>query len=251
LLRVLLVWVGCLSAHPGATGLRVHRPECVINLTSVEAHTSRQAHLCATLVDPFPRLNELERRISLGLYRLLADGIPVSCELLASALKLPTDSINDALNKWPGVWYDNARRITGYWGLALFQTAHRILVRGKVLYTWCAWDSLFVPELLGETVQVESSCPETRRRIRLTVTPQGVIDLDPPGVVMSWLTPDPAKIRENVVANFCHYVHFFESAEAGANWIWDHQGTFAVTVEEAFALGKTRNASRYTDGLPT
>jgi alkylmercury lyase len=181
---------------------------------------------------------------------LLADGIPVSCEQLASALKLPTDSIKDALNKWRGVWYDNEKRITGYWGLALPQTAHRFLVRGRVLHTWCAWDSLFVPELLGETARVESSCPETKRRIRLTVTPEGVIDLDPPGVVMSWLIPDLPKVRENVIANFCHYVHFFESAETGANWISGHQGTFAVTVAEAFALGKTRNASQYTAILP-
>jgi alkylmercury lyase len=203
------------------------------------------------LVDLFPRLNELERKISLGLYQLLADGIPVSGEQLASALNLPTDSIEDALSKWHGIWYDNKRRITGYWGLALPQTAHRFLVRGRVLYTWCAWDSLFVPELLGETARVESGCPETKSRIHFTVTPQGVIDLDPPGVVMSLVTPHAAKVRQNVIANFCHYVHFFESAEAGANWISDRQDTFIVTVAEAFALGKTRNASRYTDILPT
>jgi alkylmercury lyase len=147
------------------------------------------------------------------------------------------------------VYYDGEERITGYWGLALPQMAHRFLIDGKTLYAWCAWDTLFIPELLGQTVRVESNCPETRRRIRLTVAPQGVSDLDPPGAVMSLLTPEATKVRENVVANFCHYVHFFHSAEAGENWISEHPGTFILSIEEAFALGKGKNAAQYKDAL--
>src|SRR5438105_3553591 len=87
----------------------------------------------------------------------------------------------------------NETRITGYWGLALSPTAHRFLIRGRLLYTWCAWDSLFIPELLGESARVESSCPQTKSRIHLTVTPRGVIDLDPAGAVVSLVTPDSNK----------------------------------------------------------
>ena len=74
--------------------------------------------------------------------------------------------------------------------------------RQKTLYAWCAWDTLFMPELLGETMRVESQCPETQRNIYLTASPHGVSALDPPGMVMSLLTPEATRVRENVVAHF-------------------------------------------------
>jgi len=217
-------------------------------MTAAERHASDYVQLIATVVDSFPKLNEREQKISLGLYRALAEGRPVSCQHLATSLDLPVESINDALNQWWGVVYDDEKRITGYWGLTLARTAHRFMISGKTtLYAWCAWDTLFIPELLGQAVRVESNCPKTKRSVRLAVTPQGVVDLDPPGVVMSWLTPETAKIRENLVGNFCHYVHFFHSADAAANWVSEHPGTFVVTMEEAYAIGKGRNAAQYTD----
>jgi alkylmercury lyase len=203
--------------------------------------------LIATVVDSFPKLTEWEQKVSLGLYRALAEGTPVSRQRLAVALNLPVESINRALNQWWGVFYDDEELVTGYWGLTLARTAHHLIIRGKTLFAWCAWDTLFIPELLDQTARVESRCPETNRRIQLTVTPQDVIDLDPPGMVMSWLKTEPAKIRENVVANFCHYVHFFHSADASADWVLEHPGTFVMTVQEAYAIGKGRNAAQYTD----
>lgn len=220
-----------------------------LKMTSVETRATDRARLIATVVDSFPKLNEQEQKISLGLYRALAKGVPVSRQQLAVSLKLPVELINDALNRWCDIFSDNDALITGYCGLTLARTSHHFTIGAKTLYTWCAWDTLFIPELLDQTAGVESSCPATKRRIRLTVTPQGVIDADPPGAVMSWLTAEPAKIRENVVANFCHYVHFFHSADAGANWVLEHPGTFVVTVEEAYAIGKGRNAATYTDKL--
>ncbi len=38
-----------------------------------------------------------------------------------------------------------------YWGLAIAETKHRLEVDGRALYTWCAWDSLFLPEILQRT----------------------------------------------------------------------------------------------------
>jgi alkylmercury lyase len=155
----------------------------------VEMHRFDLAQLSATVIGLLPKLSEREKVISLGLYRLLAEGLPVSCQQLATALNLPLDVIKDTLAQWWGVYYDGDERITGYWGLAFPQMPHRFLFGGKTLYTCCVWDTLFILELLGQTVRVESNCPKTRRRIQLTVAPQGVSDLDPPGAVMSLLTP--------------------------------------------------------------
>lgn len=215
----------------------------------MEMHGSDLAQLSAIVIGLLPKLSEREQVISLGLYRLLAEGLPVSRQQLATALNLPVDVVKETLTQWWGVYYDGEERITGYWGLALPQMAHRLLIDGKTLYAWCAWDTLFIPELLGQTVRVESNCPKTRRRIQLTVAAQGVSDLDPPGAVMSLLTPEAAKVRENVVENFCHYVHFFHSSEAGENWISEHPGTFLLSIEEAYALGKGKNAAQYKETL--
>src|SRR5712692_746548 len=37
-------------------------------------------------------------------------------------------------------------------------------------------------------------------------------------------TPERAKVEEDVVLNFCHYVHFFRSAEAAQSWLSQHPG---------------------------
>jgi hypothetical protein len=50
-----------------------------------------------------------------------------------------------------------------------------------------------------------------------------------------------------VTASFCHYVHFFRDREAGARWAAQHPGTFLLSLEEAFAVGKRMNAVRYRE----
>ncbi len=58
---------------------------------------------------------------------------------------------------------------------------------------------------------------------------------------------DPEVVKTNptkVMASFCHHIFFLESPETGAEWAAQHgEGTFLVTLEEAFALGKQLNYS--------
>jgi len=52
-----------------------------------------------------------------------------------------------------------------------------------------------------------------------------------------------------VVANFCHYVHFFHSSKAGENWISEHPGTFLLSIADAYDLDKGKNAAQYKEAL--
>jgi alkylmercury lyase len=61
----------------------------------------------------------------------------------------------------------------GFRGLALPAMPHRLQVDGRTLHAWCAWDTLFLPQLIGKPAGVESTCPTTEQTIRLTVTPDG------------------------------------------------------------------------------
>ena len=50
-----------------------------------------------------------------------------------------------------------------------------------------------------------------------------------------------------VMASFCHHIFFLESPETGAEWAAQHgEGTFLVTLEEAFALGKQLNSAQFS-----
>jgi len=60
---------------------------------------------------------------------------------------------------------------------------------------------------------------------------------------MSVLVPDAQEMQKNVVASFCHFVHFFPSRQAGEDWTAKHVGTFLLTVHEAHILARLKNES--------
>ena len=156
-----------------------------------------------------------EQKVSLQLFRMLAEGRAVAIEELAEGLDLPEEHVTRFLEQWNGIYYDDEHRIIGYFGLAVRETSHRFEVDGQGLYTWCAWDTLFIPAILQRTARIESSCPATGETIRLTVSPDEVESVEPVSTVVSFLTPEASKARENIIGSFCHFVHFFSSREVG------------------------------------
>src|SRR5258706_13598487 len=129
--------------------------------------------LASVLSNLFPALDESGQELALALYRMLSQGAAVSAATLASQLGLVTERVVEQLTAWPGVYYDDARRVIGFWGLTTVPMRHRLLIDGRELYAWCAWDTLFLPELLGTTAHVESACRRSEEPVRLTVTPHG------------------------------------------------------------------------------
>jgi alkylmercury lyase len=205
--------------------------------------------LAATIVGLFPTLSTEEQRVSVQIYRLLAEGQPVPHEKIANTVGISTDAVEKILGKWPGVYYDDAHRVIGYWGLALPEMDHLFEVDGLTLYTWCAWDSLFIPELIQKTVHVESACPVTGENIRLTVSPEKILEFHPASAVMSFLRPEAAKIQEDVITHFCHFVHSFRSEKEGADWASRKKGTFILTMQEAHTLARRKNTMQYSTVL--
>ena len=144
------------------------------------------------------------------------------------------------------VHHDADGRIVAFFGLSLKETRHHFQVEDRELYTWCALDTLFIPELLGADARVQSTCPATGKAVRLTVTPQGVKMEDPEIGYMSILVPDLEDVRANLIGSFCHYVHFFASKAAGERWTAENPGTALLTVKQGFRLAKALNARRYS-----
>ncbi len=75
--------------------------------------------LATSIVSVFPTLDLFEQRLSLELYRSLAEGQPVERALLAERLGVPVEIVNQVLNGWPGVFSDPQQRVVGYWGLPI------------------------------------------------------------------------------------------------------------------------------------
>jgi alkylmercury lyase len=208
--------------------------------------------LAATVLGAFPKIGALDRLLSLQLYRMLAEGQPVPRSALALRLGVPEETVDRILDGWPGVFSDPERRIVGYWGLALppaYAGPHRFAIGGRSFSAWCAWDTLFLPELLGRTAEVESAGPDQGGPVRLTVTPERVERIDPADARMSFLLPDAAAVQKDVVTSFCHFVHFFPSLQAGESWTARHPGTFILSIDDAHALARRKNQAQYREAL--
>jgi alkylmercury lyase len=187
-----------------------------------------------------PSLDAAEERAALALYRLLADGEPVAVAALANRLDRPRAQVERTLERWPGLFRDDRQRVVGFHGLALGETAHRFRIEGRDLYAWCAWDTLFLPELLDQVAHVESRCASTGEPVRLTVSPTSAESVVPAETMVSMLVPKTA-FDDDVILSFCHYVHFFSSEQAAEPWLERHPDSFLLSVEQAFELGRLAN----------
>lgn len=204
--------------------------------------------VAARIVRGFPTLDSFEQRLSLDLYRLLAAGQPVPRALLAERLAVTVERISHILDSWPGVFSDSQQRVVGYWGLSIpasYASPHRLTIEGRTLSAWCAWDTLFLPQLLRKKAAVESIGPTPGVVVSLKVTPEGVEQVDPPDAQMSLLLPDAEAVRKDIVSTFCHFVHFFPSRQAGESWAAQHAGTFILAIDQAYAVARRKNEAQY------
>lgn len=193
-----------------------------------------------------PEESTLPVRFELQALRLLAEGSPVSSDRLAAEMNLPADLVRIIFEatRARGEW-DDQGRLLGQ-ALTLVPTQHHFKVDGKDLYAWCAFDTLFLPALLGKTAQVESVDPVSGEKVQLTVTPDGVVEFSPEGMVLSvFLEGEPTGPQSSM----CSQMHFFGSRESAETWLKDHPGVSLASLEEAFEMVRTYVISPFERAL--
>jgi alkylmercury lyase len=195
-----------------------------------------------TLARVLPEFSPEQQHTAVTLYRELAKGRPLTTERVASVLGVPSEKAAEELARDPlrAFVYAHKGQIVGVGGLAAAPMHHEFRVKGQTLWTWCAWDSLFIPTVLGDTADVSSPDPETCELVRLTVSPIGIERVEPKDAVVSFPVPgegDFAQSAENVMGTFCHSVFFFTSRESGERWRSTHEGMFLYSLDDAFELG--------------
>jgi alkylmercury lyase len=192
-------------------------------------------------------VSERDRPVQLALFRLLAEGQPVEPTRLAAETGVPAAEVVELLGRWWGVHTDEGR-VVAFQGLSVAEAPHRLKVDGRTLYTWCAWDTLFLPELIGSQAEIESNCPTTGATVSLHVGPDGPADLSPPEAVMSFIDPDES-FGPDVIQSFCRYVHFLASQQAAEQWTQGHPGTYVISIEDGYEIGRRTNAAQWGDLL--
>lgn len=75
----------------------------------------------------------------------------------------------------------------------------------------------------------------------MTVGPEGVQEVSPPGAVMSMVIVDPDTAALNtpkeIQMTFCRMIHFFASLEELEHWAAGREDIKVLSLEEAFDLG--------------
>jgi alkylmercury lyase len=189
--------------------------------------------LAEALAGTFPGCEDAP--LALALLRELANGEPVAVSRLPDRAEL-------VLARWPNVRYDGAGRVVAFSGLSLTPTAHRFTVGGRQLYTWCAWDTLFLPAMLGQSAEVESTCPVSGIDVRLTVDPNGVRRFDPQPLWVSF-PPSATVSTADITRTFCCHVHFVAAPE---RWLGQHPEGTILDLDQAYELG--RKVTRWCTG---
>ncbi len=213
------------------------------------------AHVFRALTTKLCYFSDAERGIALTLYRELLAGDPVSeIQLAAAADCSPEDirTISRASAMASMISRNSTGDIVGFGGLAVTPTKHRFRVDGRLLYTWCAWDALFLVDALNVTATIESTCPETGAAIVMMARRDGIGWVEPSDVVVSFVLPAAPLFDQSTgetIGSFCHYVHFFASTRAAIAWTARHKGTFVLTLSDAFRLGQLNNDERFGSAL--
>ncbi|MGH7074680.1 MAG: organomercurial lyase, partial [Stellaceae bacterium] len=152
--------------------------------------------------------------------RALARGAAIAPTELARALDTSSETVEAFLND-PAVksvvQWNAEGHIQAFWGLSVTPTPHRLTIKERTLWAWCAQDTLFIPELLGETAEIESRDPETRQSIHLTVSPARIETVEPVATVVIAVRAEGRDLStvERLMASFCHHIFFFASRQSG------------------------------------
>ena len=178
-------------------------------------------------------------RFTAPMIRLVAEGRPVALERIAAEADVPVEEIESWLRAQPGTDWDDRGRLLGF-GLTQRPTRHRYLIDGRVLFTFCAADTLIFTPILGRPARVESSCPTTGQPIRIELTPEAVTSADPTTTVVSQLNLCCG--ASDIRGSLCDYGHFFASVSAAQPWRRAHPDGDVRPVGDFFdiAMGISR-----------
>lgn len=169
---------------------------------------------CASILDlAAPRIDGIDQ-LRRAAFHALRFGTPPRLSDLAAATGQDLASVRDAIGQLvtAGIatidaGLDGDPTITGAEGLTVEPTPHRLLLAGRALHTWCAFDTVGIPAALGVEAVARSTCPTCGAEIVLDL-PAG---RPPASAVVGWWPEAPSgPVNEAfcpTASLFCNHEH--------------------------------------------
>ena len=135
-------------------------------------------------------------------------------------------------------------------GLGLEPSPRRSIVRGEALHIWCALDSPFIPEIIGESLEIVSRAPISGEEVQIVLTENGPMDVRPAGSVMTFATPEIEVMRGSdstgdVQVAVCDWAYIPASEAEAAERLKTNNGPDIVPAAEVYGLARPVNAVRF------
>lgn len=134
-----------------------------------------------------------ERAVRIAAFQGLLRGAAVDRAVLVRSTGLDPQRVfavvDDLVRRGSVVVEPGTSRVVGAGGLSLVPTDHRLYMRGRELFTWCAWDAVGIPAALSEDATVSSSCGQCGGPVRVELQAGRVVRADPPTTLL-WLRPN-------------------------------------------------------------
>jgi len=183
-----------------------------------------------------PMINEFQTHIGKDNYdliiriqKLLLEGYPVKIERTAKILNDSVEHISQIIKRFGET--DPQGDIVGLSGISLIPTPYKFRIKNKLLYTWCALDSLLFPEILDVEAEIESVDYINNNPVKLLIE----------GDYLWWTDPAPLFISSvnnvdncNIRKSFCNGVHFFASKKTADKWLTENVDSEILLVEDLF-----------------
>jgi alkylmercury lyase len=167
---------------------------------------------------------------------LAETGQPLAPTQLARCFHMSHEHVMAHLAHVADTEFDEEGQIVG-WGITLVPTQHQFWVQGHALFTWCAFDTVLFPSLLGLCAQVQSLCATSGQPIRFRAKPEGIEELAPTTAVLSLILP--AARCDCVRETFCQQSLFFHSEQAASTFLNAHPEAVLLSLEEATMVAQT------------
>lgn len=133
-----------------------------------------------------------EHAVCKAAFHAILDGHAIDQAGLASSTRLDAETVDTVLSGLAArglvVVEPSSGKVVGSWGLSLVPTEHRLFIRGRELYTWCAIDAVGIPAGLGEDGTVESECHQCGEPVAIKMVAGRVRSVEPADVHI-WVVP--------------------------------------------------------------
>ena len=189
------------------------------------------------------------QKLSVTLYRLLGRGAPVTRAQLALACGFTQERVEQLMAEFmpTTVALGESGAVIAFGGLSIVPTAHRFVTEDAELYTWCVFDALFLPEILGKTAILVTHCLTSGVELTVALAPGELRAPSSSASVMSIVTPDYKACCDDLRKAFCDRVNLFRDEQAFKTWSQDRRDVGHVPLQEAQLFARQRNALRYPD----